>query len=291
LSRTKLGPHRQHHFQLESGSKVTFTHVKLTIFPDGGVKRVRVIGTRSGDGVVGAHSVTAPAVIADGEHQETVIAITKVEAASSADGPVLPLLPLTTEAFASFGQVVQAYGDPHGAPRGTKITSANQGSASKFHKLSLLKQSYPSEMGATTGLSVFRCKPLQAVPGDLWQIKLLERHPFTNQAFIPMSGTASRSNNATEGDALAAFGTSYLVIVAKNGGDDKPDLTTMRAFLANGGQGVVYDTGIWREYCARFTLGSCELNIVYLDHPMAVLNEVSLRCLHPLYAYILTSCR
>jgi len=47
LPRTKLGPHRRHFFQLENVDHSKYTHVKLTIHPDGGVKRVRVIGTQS----------------------------------------------------------------------------------------------------------------------------------------------------------------------------------------------------------------------------------------------------
>jgi len=29
--------------------------------------------------------------------------------------------------------------------------------------------------------------------------------------------------------------------------DDRPDLSTLRAFVANAAQGVVYDTGIWHH--------------------------------------------
>jgi allantoicase len=36
LTRTKLGPHRQHHLQLDGVTDQEFTHVKLTIHPDGG---------------------------------------------------------------------------------------------------------------------------------------------------------------------------------------------------------------------------------------------------------------
>jgi allantoicase len=244
LPRTKLGPHRQHHFQLEQVAGTAFTHIKLTIYPDGGVKRIRVFGARAGTGVIGAHTVTAPATIAEAEDGPGDLD-PQADAHTGSVNRIIPVLPLTAEAFTPFGQVVQAYSDPHSAPRAVKITPANQGSASKFHKLSLLKQFYPDDAGATTGLSVYRCQALQASAGDLWEIKLLERHPYTNQAFIPMSG--SPSMEGYEGDALQAFGTSYLVIVAPNGADDQPDLSKLRAFVANGGQGIVYNTGIWRE--------------------------------------------
>ncbi|TFY64094.1 hypothetical protein EVJ58_g2840 [Rhodofomes roseus] len=207
LPRTKLGPHRQHHFQLHNVDGKAFTHVRATIYPDGGLKRVRI--------------VVNPA------------------------GPTIPALPLTPEAFAPFGQVIQAYSDLNAvpSPRSTRITGANQGTAVKFHKLALLESAYPADTGATTGLSVYRCKPIDAQCGH-WDVKLLERHPCTNQAFIPMGC----------GEDLDKPGETYLVIVAKNGSDDKPDLPTMRAFVATAGQGIVYDTGIWH-------------------HPMAVIDQ------------------
>jgi len=32
-----------------------------------------------------------------------------------------------------------------------------------------------------------------------------------------------------------------------NGEDDRPDLGTMKAFVANSAQGIVYNTGIWHH--------------------------------------------
>ena len=62
-------------------------------------------------------------------------------------------------------------------------------------------------------------------------LNTLERHPFTNQAFIPMG---------QDNDKV------YLVVVARNGLDDRPDLGTLRAFAARGNQGIAYNTGVWR---------------------------------------------
>ena len=52
LPRTKLGPHRQHQFQLENVGR-PYTHVRVTIYPDGGIKRVRIFGRRVGEGSSG----------------------------------------------------------------------------------------------------------------------------------------------------------------------------------------------------------------------------------------------
>lgn len=156
----------------------------------------------------------------------------------------LDALPLTPEVFATFGRVIQGYGDVNAVPPSVRVTGANQGSAYKFHKLSLLESSYPADVQATTGLSVYRCQPIDAKLGGHWDIRVLERHLHTNQAFIPM-GTGL----ASEGDeGLKETAKGYLVIVAQNGKDDKPDLETMRAFTATSAQGIMYNTGIWREF-------------------------------------------
>ncbi|KAJ7497479.1 allantoicase [Mycena latifolia] len=229
LPRTKLGPHRQHYFQLENVQGKLYTHVKVTIHPDGGIKRIRIIGTKALTSA--SHPTTK---------EQTGLAEVSAIVTSPPDVKTVPVLRLTPEAFVPFGKVIQAYEDHNAAPKGTKITPANQGSASKFHKLSLLASSYPSEAGATAGLSVYRCQPLEGIATDgTAELKVMERHPFTNQAFIPMGrGT---------GEGLSDPGCAYLVVVAKNAADGRPDLTTVRAFVASGSQGIVYDTAVWHQ--------------------------------------------
>lgn len=235
LPRTKLGPHRQHYFQLENVEGNTFTHVRVTIYPDGGIKRVRIIG-RKANMSTAAGEPSAVAAETEGVPSRT----SSTTPAPQADVTTIPVLPLTPEAFAPFGQVIQAYGDHTAAPKGTKITPANAGTASKFHKLSLLESLYPSDTQATTGISVYRCQPLTGIAMDgTVELTTLERHPFTNQAFIPM-GHGS-------GEGLSETADKYLVVVAKNGEDDRPDLKTTRAFVASTAQGVVYDAGVWRK--------------------------------------------
>ena len=48
LSRSKLKDHRQHYFDVEGPKDAIYSHVKVTIYPDGGIKRVRVMGKRAG---------------------------------------------------------------------------------------------------------------------------------------------------------------------------------------------------------------------------------------------------
>jgi len=229
LPQVQLGPHREHYFQLENAGKGAFTHVRLTIFPDGGVKRVRVFGSKVpalGEGVPThgfEHTGTIDRILGNVTTEDD-LGLRKILA-----------LPLTPEAFAPFGHVIQSYSDITSAPRNVKITSANFGTASKYHKLSLLESSYPDNVGATTGISVYRCQPAEVEKsGTKKEVLLhaLERHPFTNQAFLPM-GQGKDS--------------VYLVVVSKNGLDDRPDIGTMRAFAARGNQGIVYNTGVWHQ--------------------------------------------
>jgi allantoicase len=172
----------------------------------------------------------------------------------------IPALPLTPEAFAPYGQVIQSYPDITSAPRSVKITPANFGTANKYHKLSLLESSYPDDAGATTGISVYRCRPAEVAKNGITRevvLNALERHPFTNQAFLPMS---------QDKDSL------YLVAVARNGPDDRPDIGTLRAFVARGNQGIAYNTGVWRTQCPIY-ISQAVLNS-HADQPMTVLDGV-----------------
>ncbi|EJD02860.1 allantoicase [Fomitiporia mediterranea MF3/22] len=240
LQRTKLKADVQHYFDLENVQNQIYSHVRVTIYPDGGIKRVRIFGMR---------------VVEDKTAVEDHHTVLPSEGQIPNTG-VLHVVPLSAEAFAPFGHVVQAFSSADAAPKGTKVTSANQGSALKFHKLAPIVSSYPPALpgspSATAGLSVYRCSPLDfdfrrdhTEEGPGWEVRLLERHPHTNQAFIPMGIGSGES--LKDGNALQNHGRAYLVVVACNGEDDKPDLMTLRAFLAGAGQSVVYATGIWRE--------------------------------------------
>jgi ureidoglycolate lyase len=59
------------------------------------------------------------------------------------------------------------------------------------------------------------------------QIDQLERHPFSDQVFVPL--TPQR----------------YLAIVCEAKGGGEPDLATMRGFVAGPHQGVIYRRNVW----------------------------------------------
>ncbi|ORX40249.1 allantoicase [Kockovaella imperatae] len=202
VAQKPLGPHRQHWFDIERGVESTvFSHIRLTTFPDGGLKRLRVYGHPFAPG-----QTIAPTAL------------------------TIPALPLTPEAFAPYGQVIQGFSLPTSAPKGSHVTIANQGTAFKVHRMLKVEHNYPEE------------KQADIKDGLIHPLKMLERHKYTTQAFIPMG-------KGTLGEPALAPGGAYLVVVARNGKDDKPDLSTLRAFMATSAQGVSYDVGTWHHYC------------------------------------------
>lgn len=124
--------------------------------------------------------------------------------------------PLTPDAYAPYGHVIMA------APRGEPGKPANQGTARRFDHLGSLENLRPA--GSALNVSVFRCAPWPAGP---LAVALLEKHPASAQAFIPMNARR------------------YLVIVARGG--ERPDLATLAAFVATGTQGVSYLPGVWHH--------------------------------------------
>jgi allantoicase len=284
LPRIKLGPHRQHYFQLDPehwhDNPKPFTHVRLTIYPDGGIKRIRIIGKRLSDTSIVSQGQSQPSISAEIELEPDIPTqlpaptptLTPLPKTKSTRPP-LPALPLTAAAFAPYGNVIQSY-PLTSAPRGTKITTTNSKTALKFHRLTTHTSSYPPEHTdvAHTGIGVFRCVPPEgAVVGGEWDVKVLERHKCTDQTFVPM-GTGQGSWNLDGETMVEKLGRVYLVIVALNGADDKPDLSTLRAFVATTSQGVTYGTGVWHHPMialeTTIEFACIETQIGTPDHPL-----------------------
>ena len=121
---------------------------------------------------------------------------------------VIRLEPLTAEAFAPFGDVLEASGDPD--------LIINQGLCGRYHDRA--KMDFGADGRA--GLSLFLAKP-RTLP---LMLDLVERHPEGSQAYIPMSFEP------------------FLAIVAPDAGG-LPGLP--RVFLTTPGQGVNYHRGVW----------------------------------------------
>ena len=120
--------------------------------------------------------------------------------------------PLTREAFAPFGEVIEADKQHLSFP-------INAGTSQRFHDLARLD---PGQDGRLI-VSIFRAQP-RPLP---FTIALLERHPLASQAFMPLNGTP------------------FLVVVAPRG--DKIASDAVRAFLAQGQQGINFAPGVWHH--------------------------------------------
>lgn len=143
--------------------------------------------------------------------------------ADAAAGTTLPLMammtrltiePLTRDAFAPFGDLIQC------DAAATHFT-INDGNTERYHDLATLDPG--AETGGRMIVSIFRGQP-RTLPLTL---TLMERHPKASQAFIPLSGRP------------------YLVVVAPR--DSRPTLADLRVFHCAAHQGVNYARGVWHH--------------------------------------------
>ncbi|GGY73311.1 ureidoglycolate lyase [Marinobacter zhanjiangensis] len=116
--------------------------------------------------------------------------------------------PLTREAFAPFGEVIDT--------DGADAFPINQGRTERFHALAQVELLGEGAQGI---LSIFRGQPLEPL-----KITLMERHPLGSQAFVPLNHGA------------------FLAVVAPPGEFDE---SAVRVFLTKGSQGVSYRAGTW----------------------------------------------
>lgn len=115
--------------------------------------------------------------------------------------------PLSREAFAPFGDVLDTQGDPD--------KMINQGMCGRYHDRATLDFS-----DAHAGISLF-----DAVPRSFpYELDLVERHPDGSQAFVPMSENP------------------FLVIVAP---DDGGAPGTPLAFITAPRQAINFHRGTW----------------------------------------------
>ena len=117
--------------------------------------------------------------------------------------------PLTREAFAPFGDVIETEGAHH--------YPINGGKCERYHDLATVEAQGEN---ARVLVSIFKGTPY-AFPLELM---LVERHPLGSQAFVPLQPAP------------------FLVVVCPNGPDGPG---TPRAFLTRPGQGVNYPAGRW----------------------------------------------
>ena len=121
----------------------------------------------------------------------------------------LTIEPLTSAAFAPFGQVIETSGAQH--------YPINNGMTERYHDLARVELGgvHPRPL-----ISIFHGQPY-SLPLTL---KLVERHPLGSQAFYPLSANP------------------WLVMVAE---DDAGTPTRLRAFAPAPGQGVNIAMNTW----------------------------------------------
>ena len=123
--------------------------------------------------------------------------------------------PLTEEAFAPFGDVIEA-----GAVSQDSLIMINGGNTERYDSLAKVQLSSPED---TAVINIFRAQPRQ-LP---MKIEMMERHPFGSQSFHPLSGE------------------DYLVLVA----DPVEELTPehLHLFIAKSTQGINYLKNTWHH--------------------------------------------
>lgn len=159
------------------------------------------------------------------------------------DIPHVEALPLTYEAFLPYGRVIQAFSGPTAAPRGIAKTTANQGTACKYHKMALLEDGFAEKKDKKTSIGVIRSQPRVSTGSEV-DITVLERHPLTNQAFVPLG--QSTGSGTSIGGAKMGKG-SYVVMAALPDAQGQPDLSTLRVFTVPSSQGICFNAGIWHN--------------------------------------------
>ncbi|OPY94580.1 ureidoglycolate hydrolase [Bradyrhizobium sacchari] len=122
----------------------------------------------------------------------------------------LAIEPLTRDAFAPFGDVVET--------AGMTPLSINQGYAERYNGLASIDV---AAEGGQVNISWF----VASVRPSPIAIRLMERHPLGSQMFVPLNGA------------------DWLVVVCS----DPLISSTYRAFAAKGHQGVNYARNCWHH--------------------------------------------
>jgi ureidoglycolate lyase len=119
----------------------------------------------------------------------------------------------------------------------------------------------------------------------LFDVTILERHPYTTQTFIPLDLSSKRSIQPyRDTEQLEPI---YLVIVAPSllgktatakavdgssvSVTDPPDLGNLQAFVARGGQAVTYGAGTW--HAPMVVLGRRKVDFVVVQFANGVDGE------------------
>lgn len=79
---------------------------------------------------------------------------------------------------------------------------------------------------AAPSISTIRKEPR---PGWPVEVQVMERHAYSSQSFMPAQVKV------------------WVIVVAPNGPDDKPDMDRVQAFVADASQGITYRPNTWHH--------------------------------------------
>lgn len=131
--------------------------------------------------------------------------------------------PLTATAFSTFGEVIDLQGGLDYAQR----MVINDGLTERFHDLFTIDISAQGAGGAARPIvSLFQTKPLP-LPH---RVRVMERHPLSSQAFLPL-------------DDLP-----FLVLVATATDGVPMTATALSLFITNGRQGINFYRNTWHHF-------------------------------------------
>ncbi len=122
-------------------------------------------------------------------------------------------MPLTSQAFAEFGDVIEK--DPD------RRVAMNSGTFDRFQNLAGVDLCGDCK-DSFVNVSIARCRTASELP---YRVELMERHPLGSQAFFPISMQ------------------KFIIVVAPAG--ETVDAAKIQAFFSNGEQGINMRRGIW----------------------------------------------
>ena len=125
----------------------------------------------------------------------------------------LNLKPLTSDAFAPFGDVIQK--------QGHYPEEINYGQTRKYARLAGIDT---ADEGGEPAVHIYRSRPI-SLP---FRIEMMECHPLGSQAFMPLHKRP------------------FLVVVAP--ASDRLSFESIQGFFTNGEQGVNIHKGAWHHY-------------------------------------------
>ncbi|OQE23262.1 hypothetical protein PENSTE_c009G08739 [Penicillium steckii] len=228
--------------------------------------------------------------------------------------PTITLVPepLTPANFAQFGTAIQSplprdlnvAVQPSSLPPNPHTPTpilANQNSALKYSPISPMLDTYKngaSGVPSATRMTMFCCFPRQlrsiqsssssssssdfkTAEKEAFDVRILERHPYTHQTFIPTDlSSHSKVGNGEEEPVFLVVVAPTLkgeTATAKNEAGktitirDPPDLRNVKAFVARGGQAVTYGAGTW--HAPMVVLGKRRVDFVVVQHVNGVDDE------------------